>query len=94
MKLCQIVQIVCVTMLLLTGWGSAARAKRLGDVLLDSIEAELRDAVRDNVRRSICPPGEEPDSRGVCNTLERVDEVTDDLRRGRNTLRAIDAIFN
>jgi hypothetical protein len=81
------------TLVLLTGAGSVASAESLGNVVRDSIRGELRDGVRDSVRRTVCPPGQRPDGRGVCNTLEDVDNVTDSLRRGRNTIRAIDAIF-
>jgi hypothetical protein len=79
--------------MLTVGFSPVAKADSLGEVIVDSIADELRDGVRDSVRRSICPPGQRLNERGVCDVLEDVDQVRDDLRRGRNAIRAIDAIF-
>ena len=67
----------------------------LGDVIRDSIRDEIRDDIRDNVRRDICDrrqaQNRDPD---LCNTLNDIDQFRDGIRRGRNRIRAIDAIFD
>ena len=62
----------------------------LGDVIRDSVRDELRDGVRDAVREDVICDGKDTD---VCGGLNDLDEVRDDIRGARNTIRAIDAIF-
>jgi hypothetical protein len=75
--------------------GLSASAESLGNVIRDSIRNEIRDDIRDSVRRDICRQQEEsgrnPD---LCNTLEDIDRFRDGIRRGRNRIRAIDAILD
>ncbi len=76
--------------------GSTAFAnERLGNVIRDSIRGEIRDNIRDNVRQDFCRRREDrnrnPD---LCNTLEDLDRLRDSIRRGRNRIRAIDAILD
>jgi len=67
----------------------------LGEVIKDSIRDEIRDDIRDSVRRDICRRRE---NRGrdtdFCDTLEDIDQFRDTLRRGRNRVRTINAIFD
>jgi len=50
--------------------------------------------MRDDARDRMCESREErgcnPD---LCNRLERIDRTRDRLRRGRDVIRTIDAIF-
>ncbi|NBD15682.1 MAG: hypothetical protein GVY04_05900 [Cyanobacteria bacterium] len=67
----------------------------LGEVIEDSIRDEIRDDIRDDIRRDICRRREEQGREtDVCDTLEDIDQFGDTLRRGRNRIRAIDAIFD
>lgn len=67
----------------------------LGDVFRESIQDEIRDDVRDNVRENACERredrGRDPD---LCNTLENIDDVRDDVRGASDRLDAIDVIFD
>jgi hypothetical protein len=67
----------------------------LGTVIRDSIRSEIRDDIRDNVRNNVCDRRAQQDRNpDLCNTLNDVDALRDDLRRGVNRIRAIDAILD
>ncbi|WP_035984922.1 hypothetical protein [Leptolyngbya sp. KIOST-1] len=78
-----------------TIYSAALADESLGNVIRDSIRDEIRDDIRDTVRRDICDRradrNRDPD---LCNTLDDIDQFRDGIRRGRNRIRAIDAIFN
>jgi hypothetical protein len=86
-----VLAIITVTLMGSSAWAD----KKLGKVIRDNIRDEIRDDIRDSVRRDVCrrreDRGRDPD---LCNTLEDIDDVRDSLRRTRNTIRTLDAIFD
>ena len=69
---------------------STVYAETLGEVIRDSVEDELKDGVRDAIREDVICDGKDTD---LCEGLNNLDEVRDDIRGARNKIRAIDAIF-
>ncbi len=87
---------VVLAILIVTLTGSSAWADRkLGTVIRDNIRDEIRDDIRDSVRRDICQRREERGrNTDLCDTLEDIDDVRDRVRKTRNTIRTLDAIFD
>jgi len=85
---------------------SAAHAdESLGNVIGDTLRGEIRDSVVDSVRRDVCRRraeenrdednrDEENRSADFCDTWQDLDRLGDTLRRSRNGIRAIEAIFD
>jgi hypothetical protein len=86
-----VLAILTVTLMDSSAWAD----RNLGKVIRDNIRDEIRDDIRDDIRRDICRRRED---RGrdmdLCDTLEDIDDVRDRLRRTRNRIRTLDAIFD